>query len=170
MTQRFGSCGLTSPLRRLRWSRQMRRRSLSRRRVMRCAHRSFFAGFAGCLSRLAGRALPSCSRSLSRSLHMLRRMQVRLSETELEDEKMALRLSLAEMNDAAAARALQLAEWTVPAQPSVCLVWPHTANTCRRPFLLLLCTLLACADPDAYSYCSLRSRRRDRPACPRTLL
>ena len=75
---------------------------------------------------------------------MLRRMQVRLSETELEDEKMALRLSLAEMNDAAAARARQLAEWTVPAQPSVCLAWPHTATTCRRPFRLLLCTLLFC--------------------------
>ena len=112
---------------------------------MRCAHRSFFAGFAGCLSRLAVRALPSCSRSLSRSLHMLRRMQVRLSETELEDEKMELRLSLAEMNNAAAARALQLAEWTVPAQPSVCLVWPHTVTTCRRPFRLLFCTLLVCA-------------------------
>jgi hypothetical protein len=109
MTQRFGSCGLTSPLRRLRWSRQMRRRGMSRRRVMRCAHRSFFAGFAGCLSRLAGRALrlPSCSRSLSRSLHMLRRMQVRLSKTEREDQKEAMRLSLAEMNDAAAARALR---------------------------------------------------------------
>ena len=80
---------------------------------------------------------------------MLRRMQVRLSETELEDEKMALRLSLAdsEMNDAAAARAsaLQLAEWTVPAQPSVCLVWPHTVTTCRRPFRLPGLCVCVCA-------------------------
>jgi len=167
MTQRFGSCGLTSPLRRLRWSRQ------SRRRVLRCAHRSFFAGFAGCLSRLAGRALPSCSRSLSRSLHMLRRMQVRLSETELEDEKMALRLSREDQEDAATARALQHDEWTVPALPSVCLAWPHTVTTCRRPFRLLFCTLLVCVDPDPG--CCISSPR-PRPAehiacqpCPRTL-
>ena len=76
---------------------------------------------------------------------MLRRMQVRLSETELEDEKMALRLSLEEQENAAIARTLQHNEWTVPALPSVRLAWPHTATTCRRPFRLLFCTLLVCA-------------------------
>ena len=102
---------------------------------------------------------------------MLRRMQVRLSETELEDEKMALRLSLADLNDAAAARALQLAEWTVPAQPSVCLAWPHTVTTCRRPFRLLFCTLLVCVVTGG-CICNFMPRRRRevrRSALPGTL-
>ena len=75
---------------------------------------------------------------------MLRRMQVRLSKTEREAHKEAMRLSREDQEDAAIARKLQLDEWTVPALPSVCLAWSHTVTTCRRPFLLLLCTLLVC--------------------------